>query len=116
MRSIALTWVPLPPSAAERNARQVLVPAPGLLISAIAAQILSAPRRPAPAPVSPKRRSPPKPRLFLDRSCNALRLVAKKLKWAPLPVAPPAAPAAPPLPDLPPDPVVAPPVPAEPPL
>ena len=61
-RSIALTApLPAPSVLALRNARHPLAPDPGIDISAMVAQILSAPRRPAPAPVSPKRRSPPKP-------------------------------------------------------
>ena len=48
--------------------------------SATVVQILSAPRRPAPSPVSPKRKSPPKPSGLPDSSCMAFRLVTKKLK------------------------------------
>ena len=59
-----------------------LLPAPGMLRSAIAAQILSAPRRPAPGPCSPNRRSPPKPSGLPDSSCMALRLVMKKLNFS----------------------------------
>src|SRR5262245_20482827 len=53
IRSIALTGVPSPPLVTDRNARHCLPPEPGMLRSAIAVQILSAPRRPAPGPVSP---------------------------------------------------------------
>ena len=56
-RSIAWTV----PVVALRNARHPLAPEPGIDISAIVVQILSAPRRPAPSPVSPNLRSPPKP-------------------------------------------------------
>jgi hypothetical protein len=50
-----------------------------MLVSAMLVQILSAPRSPAPAPVSPKRRSPPKPSGLFDKRCNAAQLVTKKL-------------------------------------
>src|SRR6478735_8128602 len=78
MRSIALTCLPSPPSTALRNARHAL-PFPGMLRSAMVEQILSAPRNPAPEPVSPKRRSPPNPLGLPDTACNALMLVTKKL-------------------------------------
>src|SRR6187401_248208 len=53
IRSIALAAAADPIAGALRNACQPLAPDPGIDISAIAVQILSAPRRPAPSPVSP---------------------------------------------------------------
>ena len=61
-------------------ARHCLALAPGMLRSAIVAHSLSAPRSPAPGPVSPNRRSPPNPIGLPDSSCSARRLVTKKLK------------------------------------
>ena len=56
IRSMAWTGPPAgPPAVVLRKARHGLAPAPGIDGSAIVAQILSAPRRPAPSPVSPKR-------------------------------------------------------------
>src|SRR6478609_509166 len=88
-RSMAFTGLPVPSSEALRKARQPLAPAPGMLASASFAQILSAPRSPAPAPVSPYLRSPPKPStpLFgkpksLARRCKPAQLVTKKLNLA----------------------------------
>ena len=108
MRSIACTG-----PGALRNARQPFAPEPGIDISAMAVQILSAPRRPAPSPVSPKRRSPPKPFWLPDSVRSAPRLVTKKLKRGiapPAPVVPAVAPPRPPLaPPRPPLPAVAPP-------
>src|SRR4051812_16787523 len=90
-RSIALTALPLPPSMTLKKARHVL-PLLGMLRSARAAQILSAPRRPAPVPVSPKRRSPPKPAGFPEAACSPAMLVTKKLNFSvegfPAPLAP----------------------------
>jgi hypothetical protein len=56
-----------------------------MLFSAMVVQILSAPRSPAPSPVSPKRRSPPKPFWSFASSIRAFMLVMKKLKRAPPP-------------------------------
>ena len=53
IRSIALTAGAVPMAGALRNACHPFAPDPGIDISAIAVQILSAPRRPAPSPVSP---------------------------------------------------------------
>ena len=53
IRSIALTIGVVAVAGALRKACQPFAPAPGIDISAIAAQILSAPRSPAPSPVSP---------------------------------------------------------------
>lgn len=92
-RSIALTVVVL------RNARHPLAADPGIELSAIVAQILSAPASPV---LSPKRKSPPKPSCLPDTLRIAARLVTKKLNLPtspevpPLPVAPPFA-LAPPL-------------------
>src|SRR6188768_312119 len=94
-RSMALTGLPVPSSDALRNARHPFAPAPGILASASVAQILSAPRSPAPAPVSPYRRSPPKPSapLFgnpkpLARRCRPAQLVTKKLNFSVVEVLP----------------------------
>src|SRR6478736_2771974 len=100
MRSIALTCLPSPPSTALRNARHAL-PFPGMLRSAMVEQILSAPRNPAPEPVSPKRRSPPNPLGLPDTACNALMLVTKKLNLVLDGEPAPAAPVAPEVPVLP---------------
>src|SRR6478735_5951595 len=108
-RSMALTGFPVPSSEALRKARQPLAPAPGMLASASTVQILSAPRSPAPAPVSPYLRSPPKPSapLFgnpkpLASRCKPAQLVTKKLNFAVATTAPkPALPALPSLPALP---------------
>src|SRR6478736_5037327 len=100
MRSIALTCLPSPPSTALRNARHTL-PFPGMLRSAMVEQILSAPRNPAPEPVSPKRRSPPNPLGLPDTACNALMLVTKKLNLVLDGEPAPAAPVAPEVPVLP---------------
>jgi hypothetical protein len=51
-----------------------------MLRSAIVVHSLSAPRSPAPGPVSPKRRSPPKPCGLPDSSCSAFTLVTKNEK------------------------------------
>src|SRR6185369_6822957 len=96
-RSLACTGPPLgPPLVVLRNARHCLVPAPGMPSSAIALQILSAPRSPAPSPTSPKRRSPPKPSGLPDTALIEARLVTKKLnlssKGLVVPVLPAAAP------------------------
>ena len=82
MRSTALTCLPVPSSEALRKARQILLDEPFMLSSAMAAQSLSAPRSPAPAPISPKRRSPPNPSWLLDSFCSEARLVTKKLNLA----------------------------------
>src|SRR6478609_2846501 len=103
-RSMALTCLPSPPSTALRKARHAL-PFPFMLRSATAAQILSAPRKPAPGPVSLKRRSPPKPLGLPETACSAAMLVTKKLNFSL--VGEPA----PPAPTLPAEPVVDPPVP-----
>src|SRR6187402_2722013 len=82
-RSLACTGPPLgPPLVVLRKARHCLLPAPRMPSSAIALQILSAPRKPAPSPTSPKRRSPPKPCSFPDTALMELRLVTKKLNFS----------------------------------
>ena len=48
-------------------------------------RFLSAPRRPAPGPVSPKRKSPPKPSWEPDCSRMATMLVTKKLNFSVVP-------------------------------
>src|SRR6187431_885923 len=129
-RSMAFTGLPVPSSEALRNARQPLAPAPFMLASASVVQILSAPRSPAPAPVSPYLRSPPKPSrpLFgkprpLARRCKPAQLVTKKLNFSvatgPAPaepplLEPPAAPGAPAAPAAPGAPAALVPLPAEP--
>jgi hypothetical protein len=62
---------PAPPLGALRNARHIFTPEPGIEVSAMVVQILSAPRRPAPSPVSPKLKSPPKPSVEPDNLVRA---------------------------------------------
>ncbi len=70
--------MPPGPLATLSNARQVLLPAPGLPISAARRHSSSAPDSPSGLP---KRRSPPKPSGLPDSTVSARWLITKKLKF-----------------------------------